>query len=319
MEHKHEHEHENAHAATPPLKSSFFPCLMNPLTALTEGVPLNTVEGTIDRILHGFEMPFEKTKFQYHVDAVFTSGYARFSVRLWSAAEDANFYVEVMRRSGDRIVVTRFFQILQSVLKNPTEEVISRTIGSFHVSMLDWVPAPAASDLVCLWQHQAFFLFFVCFGDGTEKFPPNTRFSQDEHDDGFPPLSSTTEEGSSSLVLMVSSPFDDVACDGCGAVSKLAASYKSSRRSMAASRELMAALVGVVLSSNAEKSFMTRAIAALSLQELTVLREGQASFLAVCATSGDMLPRFGVVASLVQTGSTFQEWFLQRYWYAMRG
>lgn len=136
--------------AVPPLKSTFFPCLMNPLTVLLTGMPLPTVMRNVERVLEGFEMPFVRNHFAYKVDAVFPSGFAQFTIRLWSAAtpaeEDAGsdiarYYVEVMRTVGERVMVIRFFDKLKMALESVTDAAMAEIIDTLNSSMLDWAPA----------------------------------------------------------------------------------------------------------------------------------------------------------------------------------
>ena len=100
--------------------------------------------------------------------AYFTSGFARFSVRIWSRTQAAGSYaVELMRErvlfffevnplvapvpcfilslrclalvaQGDRILVTRFFEMISGNLQGTLSP--ESVAADFNVDMFDWAP-----------------------------------------------------------------------------------------------------------------------------------------------------------------------------------
>lgn len=289
---------------------------MNPLTVLVAGMPVPTVMRKIERVLHAFEMPFFRNHFTYKVDSVFPTGFAQFTILIWSVPPTeeeggsgiaTSYYVEVMRTVGERIMVIRFFEKLKMALESVTDAAMEEILDTLNVFMLDWTPIrlavrgkikkKLASALLALCH---FFHFCYCA----------IQREDDEEDD-------TTGEdaanGHESMLSMLSSPYDDVVADGCSAVAKLAVSYKSSRRCLAASPLLVKALVDVILSDDSKQSCVTRTNAALALKELTVLPVGQKCFWAVCTSS--LFHALLAEASTRMPERTYNEWLLQRYWY----
>ena len=151
-----------------------------------------------------------------------------------------------MRERGDRILVTRLFEMLSAALANPAE--IANFERDFSVAMFDWSPRKLSADILA-------------------KLPK--------------PSTEAVAAGIGSLISMVTSFYDDVAVSGCASVGKLAADSESTRDSMAGSLELVRALVNIVTltgkssieslrqPSGCEMSLDTRSNAAMALFELT--------------------------------------------------
>ena len=118
------------------------------------------------------------------------------------------------------------------------------------------------------------------------------------------PSADAIAAGLAAMVGMVSSPYDDVAVNGCASVAKLAAASERTRFSMAQSRELISALQAVALGDTGNLSTDTRTNAALALSELLVLPVGQLNFLecvgvGVCGASTAAAGSPGCAASVL--------------------
>jgi hypothetical protein len=220
----------------------------SPLTVNVEQ-PLKYVSDTIENVLRVLQMPstLEAGKFKYKVAVYFSSSFARFSVRIWSRSKtEGSYAVEVMRERGDRILVTRLFEMLLAALANPAE--IANFERDFSVAMFDWAPRKLSADILA-------------------KLPK--------------PSTEAVASGIAGMISMVTSFYDDVAVNGCASVGKLAANSESARDSMAGSLELVYALVNIVTLTNKssieslrqpsgyEMSLDTRSNAAMALFELT--------------------------------------------------
>ena len=208
----------------------------SPLTVhVAESAGLQDVIGVIKELLRVLRMPneYDADKFKFYVAAYFTSGFARFTVRIWRRAASCRevtdtaggvsavaetYAVEVMRERGDRIFATRSFEFLSSALQHCSDEAARATVLSkyetgFTPDMFDWSSPPL---------------------------PPDVLQSLPE------PSAEAKAAGIASMVSMVGSTYDDVAVNGCASVAKLAAASTRTRESMAGSPELVQTLLQVV-------------------------------------------------------------------------
>ena len=219
----------------------------SPLTVNVDG-PVKLVEGVITDVLRVLRMPnaFDATRFKFNVAVYFTSGYARFSIRIWrrTVPEGSNdaYAVEVMRERGDRIVVTRFFEFLSSALrccgsKSESDAIVEGYERDFNVDMFDWAP---------------------------RRLPPEVLETLPK------PSAEALASGIAAMVSMAGSVYDDVAVNGCASVAKLAAASDNTRESMADSADLIRTLIQVVVNVNGCASVDTRSNAALALAELVL-------------------------------------------------
>jgi hypothetical protein len=186
----------------------------------------------------------EVGKFKYKVAVYLNSGFARFSVRVWrrSTAEgvEGSYAVEVMRECGDRILVTRFFEMLAATLQSPEREAEIKSLDeTFTPAMFDWAPRKVPEDILA-------------------RLPA--------------PSDDAVAAGIDSMVGMVTSHYGDVSVSGCASVGKLAAASERTRLSMARSRELVAALLAATCS---DQSLDTRSNAAMALLELLYAPTGE--------------------------------------------
>jgi hypothetical protein len=210
------------------------PLTVNVLEVLPE------VERIIESVLRALQMPATCVgNFKYMVAVYFTSGYAQFSVRIWSRTKgEGSYAVEVMRERGDRILVTRFFEMLSAALANPA--TIADLERDFSVDLFDWAPRKLPEDVLA-------------------KLPV--------------PHPEAVAAGNASMVGMVTSPYRDVSVSGCASVGKLAAALERTRWNLAGSKELVDALLGAI-SSQDRYSLDTRSNAAMALLELAILPLG---------------------------------------------
>ena len=222
---------------------------------LTVNVPdeavLNDVKQTIVDVQHALRMPaeFYADRFKYGFAVYLTSGYARFSVRIWrrrsTSTPSDTYAVEVMRERGDRILVTRFFEFLAGALRcchdaKARDAVVDGYNRDFTVDMFDWAPRRLPPDVL-------------------EALPQ--------------PSAEDIESGISSMVSLAGSMYDDVAVNGCASVAKLAAASDLTRRSMANSKDMIQTLLRVVTNCTEPPdvqalSLDTRSNAAVALAEL---------------------------------------------------
>lgn len=190
-------------------------------------------------ILVALRLPFsfEPKKVKFNVAGYFTSGYANFSVRIWATTKAHTIHaVEVMRECGDRIFVTRVFEALSSIIGSPdataqTEELA----GRWSEEIFDWVPRKLPEEILA-------------------KLPQ--------------PSPDAIASGISSMLSMVTSPYDSVAVEGCASVGKLAAASGRTRDNMASCQELVDALTTIAFGLKENCSVRTRTNAAMALNVL---------------------------------------------------
>lgn len=242
----------------------------------------DVVHGIAD-VLRVLRMPniFDAGKFKYNIAVYFTSGFARFSIRIWRhvnvSADDA-YVVEVMRERGDRILVTRLFEFLSAVLKccddkDASAAVVAGYDRDFNVNMFDWAP---------------------------RSLPPDVLAALPQ------PSAQAVASGIVTFVCMIGSMYDDVAVNGCASVAKLAAASSRTCDSMAGSpalvRILFQVLCGVAVDEDGHEnkreymSVDTRSNAAVALAEIVANstgRDGVKNACDVLATSPLSLQTLG--------------------------
>jgi hypothetical protein len=182
---------------------------------------------------------FDEKKFKFEVVGYFTSGFARFTVRIWSRLV-GDFAIEVMRERGDRIFVTRVFDSISSIINEPdASSAISANIKlaeNWTPDMFNWLPIKLPAEIIA-------------------KLP---RVEAE---------ASTIASEIASIISQVSSLYDDIAISGCALVATLVTVSETRRNNMAGSRDLIFALTRVLISKEAY-SLDTRTMAALALTEL---------------------------------------------------
>jgi hypothetical protein len=194
---------------------------------------LDVLVEKIHQVLHILQMPnyYDSYRFKWSIVTYFTSGFARFSVRIWSHNSDNsdNYAVEVMRERGDRILVIRTFELLSDVITN----IIAIEDLVFSPDMFDWAPLKLPDEILA-------------------TLPK--------------PSKEAIQSGIDSMVSMVTTPYDDVCINGCASIAKLASANISTKNNLGASRAIIEALLRVVFGSY---SLDTQTLAAMSLSVLT--------------------------------------------------
>ena len=175
------------------------------------------------------------------------------------------------------------------MLQTPTEEMLQQVVDAFTVDMLDWAPrvkTPDGDD----------------GDDGLDSASTSTSTTMSE---------ASVKAGEDAMVSMISCCYDDVAVDACATVAKLAATYASSRLSLAASIPIMTALLDVV---DGNLSLSTATNAALSLSELTTVPAGQLAFTSCDPTSLRRLLTQCEVRVVEESDGDFHLMCFRRYW-----
>lgn len=211
----------------------------SPLTTNTS-IPLESLISFIMLTLTALQLQcsFDKELFKFNVSGYFISGYAHFTVRIWSKLE--GFAVEVMRESGDRIFVTRAFEFLARVINMPDDTSVHHTIDdivkSWTPDMFEWAP----------------------------KALPFCELSVSSPE--------SIESGIIAMIAMVRSIYDDISTNGCLSIIKLVNGKESTREYYAKSQQLVKELVNKVTDDSVSTD--TRTLAALALRELNVVCTG---------------------------------------------
>ena len=194
----------------------------------------------IHQVLHVLQMPnyYDSVRFKWSIATYFTSGFARFSVRIFSrkisgnsgkSSNSNNYAVEVMRERGDRILVTRGFEYLSNVI---TGQIAIKDL-EFSPDMFDWAPKKLPDEILA----------------------------------GLPkPSKEAIQNGIDSMISMVTTSYDDVCINGCASVAKLCSTNVYTKNNLATSQALIEALIQVVFGSY---SLDTRTLAAMALSVLT--------------------------------------------------
>ena len=260
----------------------------SPLTVnLPAAATLEDVMRAIEDVQRALRMPagLDKDRFKYGVAVYFTSGYARFSIRIWRRGSSSDSYaVEVMRERGDRILVTRFFELLSGALccchdVEACAAVVSAYVRAFTVDMFDWAP---------------------------HRLPPAVLEALPE------PSAEAVASGIAAMVSMAGSPYDDVAVNGCASVAKLVAASDRTRRNMASSAALVQTLLHVVCTDGdatitaPSMSIDTRSNAALALAELMQddLKVGAGHLLNAMVAFPSALPALALLCSSGPRGAS---------------
>ena len=193
---------------------------------------INILEDESSDIFTKLNMPnlYDSTRYKWNVATYFTSGYARFSVRIWSRETSDNYAVEIMRERGDRILVTRLFEYLSSVItgKVSIEDLV------FSPEMFDWGPKKLSDEILA-----------------TVPMPSEEAI----------------KSGVDSMISMVATPYDDVCVNGCASVAKLCNANPITNNRLAKSQELIKGLIHAVFGPY---SLDTRTLAAMALSVLTL-------------------------------------------------
>jgi hypothetical protein len=212
----------------------------------TSPLTLNVVKNIDDlvkeihQVLHKLQMPnyYDSTRFKWSIATYFTSGFARFSIRIWfrkisgnsgKSSNSNNYAVEVMRERGDRILVTRGFEFLSNVI---TGQIAIEDLV-FSPDMFDWAPKKLPDEILA-------------------TLPK--------------PSEEAIKSGIDSMVSLVATPYDDVCINGCATVAKLCSTNVSTKDNLATSQALIEVLIQVVFGSY---SLDTRTLAAMALSVLT--------------------------------------------------
>lgn len=234
----------------------------------TSPLTLNVVKNIDDlvkeihQVLHKLQMPnyYDSVRFKWSIATYFTSGFARFSIRIWfrkisgnseKSSNSNNYAVEVMRERGDRILVTRGFEFLSNVI---TGQIAIEDLV-FSPDMFDW---------------------------GPKKLPDEILATLPK------PSEEAIKSGIDSMVSLVATPYDDVCINGCASVAKLCSTNVSTKNNLATSRALVEALIQVVFGFY---SLDTRTLAAMALSVLT-----ESTSFAPEAFSKEYFTRFGKIA-----------------------
>lgn len=101
---------------------------------------LRTIHDTLDTLCQPNLYNADKAKFD--VATYFTSGFAQYDIRVWKRCLTStdSYAIEIMRKRGDRIFVTRFFEFLKAAFagKKPV----------FNVAEFDWQPRELPPDIL---------------------------------------------------------------------------------------------------------------------------------------------------------------------------
>ena len=139
------------------------------------------------------------------------------------------------------------------------------------------------------------------------------------------PSAEAVRDGIASMVSMVSSPYDDIAVNGCASVAKLAAASDRTRRTMAESRDLVEALLQVIIGrqfgvASCRFSLDTLTNAALALSELTIESAGQANLLAAAESNKGCAKMLAFCnAAEIHADEEHTVKFLRAYWCVLFG
>lgn len=108
----------------------------SPMTAEVR-MDISQVHQTIHAVLDALRIPFyfKANKHKYKAFACFVSGFARFSVLVWSRKDEHTFAVEIIRERGDRMLTLRVFERLAIALQDNVH--ISNYLD-FDEYMFDW-------------------------------------------------------------------------------------------------------------------------------------------------------------------------------------